>query len=122
ASDHMAEPNYSSQDRHHPLIAETQSWGVKTVIVAGRSGHLAKGGHIGGGLGVCGFSVAETLVGGLANCPQGIPVLRADTTPDSEIIRIADDRLGAQRPSLFEILLQPGGFVITAQRRVDSLG
>src|SRR5713101_3234042 len=81
----MAEPNQSGQDRHHALIAETQSCGVQTVIVAGRSGHLAKGGHIGGGLSVCGFSVAQTLVGGFANCPQGIPVLRADTTPDSEI-------------------------------------
>src|SRR5712691_1135588 len=35
-----------------------------------------------------------------------LPVLRADTAPDSEIIRIADDRLGAQRPSLFEMPAQ----------------
>src|SRR3989442_7695233 len=103
----MTEPNQSSQDGHHPLIAETQSWGIKTVFVVARSGHLAKGGHIGGGLSVCGFSVAETLVGGRANCPQGIPVLRADPTPDSEILGIADNGLGAQRPSLFEILLEP---------------
>src|SRR6266571_8202922 len=109
----MAESDQCGQDRHHALIAETQSCGVQTVIVAGRSGHLAKGGHIGGGLSVCGFSVAQTLVGEFANGPQGIPVLRADTTPDSKIIRIADDGLGARRRYELEILLERCGLALT---------
>jgi Sulfatase len=41
-----------------------------------RYGHLIEGGHIGGWLRVCGFGITETPVGGLANCPEGIPHFR----------------------------------------------
>src|SRR6476646_10001799 len=35
---------------------------------------------------------------------------------------IADHGFGAERPPLFEVLLDPGGFVVTAQRRIDAFG
>jgi hypothetical protein len=50
----------------------------------------------------CRFGVTLTPVGGFANGPKGIPVLRTDTSSDSEVTGIADDGLGSQRPSLFE--------------------
>ena len=99
-----------------------KSCGIQTVVRSRRSGHPIEGGHIRGWLSVCGFGVAETPVGGFANCPEGMPVLSADTTTDSEVIRVTDDRLGTQRPPLFEVLLDPGGSVIAAQRWIDSLG
>jgi hypothetical protein len=43
-------------------------------------------------------------VGGFTNCPEGIPVIRADATPDPEVIRVADDQLGAEGPALLEVL------------------
>ena len=47
---------------------------------------------------------------------------RADSAPDSEVLGIADHGFGAQRPPLFEVLLDTGGFVITAQRGIDAFG
>src|SRR5438128_4115487 len=118
AFDQIAEPNQGGQYRHHALFAEPKPCGIETVVGSGRPGHLAKGGHVGSGLRVCRFGVTETPVGGFANGPKGIPVLRTDAAPDIEVTGIADDRLGTQRPSLFEVLLDPRRLVVTAQRGV----
>jgi hypothetical protein len=56
----------------------------------------------------------------LANGPKGIPVLRTDTASDSEVTGVTDDRLGPERPSLFEILLDPRRPVVTAQGGIYS--
>jgi len=107
-SDEMAEPDQSSQHRHHPCFAETKSCGIETIVRGRRLGHPAKGGHIGSGLSVGGFGVTQTPVGRFTNRPEGIPVQRADTATDSEVMGITDDRFGSQRPSLFsarEVLL-----------------
>ena len=58
----------------------------------------------------------------LADSPtsEGTPVFRTDSAPDSEVLGIADHGFGAQRPPLFEVLLDPGRFVITAQRGIDA--
>ncbi len=103
----MAEPYQGGQDCHHTRVSEAESRSMKTVFGSRRSGHLRKGGHIGGRLCVCCFGVTESPVGGFANCPEGMPVLTADATPDPEIVRIADDCFGSERPPLFEVLLDP---------------
>ena len=91
--DHMTEADQSSQNCHYSWIAKAKSRGIQTIVL-GRSGHPIKGGHIGGWLSVCSFGVTETPVGGFANCPEGMPVLGADTTTDFEVIGITDDRFG----------------------------
>jgi len=58
---------------------------VQALGCAGGPGHLGEGDSAGGGLGVCGFSVTQTLAGVLASCPQGIPVLQADAPADPEV-------------------------------------
>jgi hypothetical protein len=120
ASDEKAESDQGSQDGHHALFSESKPWGIETIVGSGWSGHLAEGGHVGGGLRVCRFGVTQTPVGGLANGPKGIPVLRTDTASDAEVTRITDDGLGTQRSSLFEILLEPRGLVVTAQGGIHS--
>ena len=86
-SDQIAETDQRGQNRHHTLFAKPKSRGIETIVGNGRSGHLAKGGHVGSGLRVCCFGVTQTPVGGFANGPKGIPVLRTDAASDSEITR-----------------------------------
>jgi hypothetical protein len=82
----------------------------------------AFGHHVRGWQSVCAFGLTQAPVGGFANSPQGIPVGRAEPAPDSEVLGITDHGFGTQRPPLFEVLLDTGGFVITAQRRIDAFG
>src|SRR5213594_1012075 len=49
-------------------------------------------------------------------------VLRADAAPDPEVVGVADDQLGPKRQPLFEVLLEPRGFVVAVQRRIDPAG
>ena len=102
----MTEADQSSQNCHYSWIAKAKSRGIQTIVL-GRSGHPIKGGHIGGWLSVCSFGVTETPVGGFANGPKGIPVLRTDAAPDVE--------------ALCKVLLDPRRLVVTAQRGVDRL-
>ncbi len=92
------DPRLDHRPTPDSLFAEPKPCGIKTIVSSGRSGHLAQGGHIGGGLRVCRFGVTETPVGGFANNTKGIPVLRTDAAPDVEVTGITDDRLGTQRP------------------------
>jgi hypothetical protein len=85
-------PNQGRQYRHHSLFAEAKPCGIKTIVGSGRSSHLAKGGPIGSGLGVC-FGVTETPVGGFANNTKGIPVLRTDAVPDVAPLERRDEFL-----------------------------
>jgi len=91
----IAEPHNRGQYGHDSRISESESRSIQTVIVSRRSGHLIEGGHIRGRLRVGSFGITQTLVGGFANCPQGIPVLPANATADPEIARVADNGLGA---------------------------
>ena len=120
--DEVAEANQAGQDCHHPRVSEAQCWGIETIFSIGRSGDLVEGHHVGGWQSLCAFGVTQAPVGGFANSPEGIPVGRADSAPDSEVLGIADHGFGAQRPPLFEVLLDTGGFVITAQRGIDAFG
>jgi hypothetical protein len=95
-ANHIAKPNQSSQNRPDLLFAKTQSRRIQTIFGGGWSGHLAKGGHIRSRLSICRFGVTETPVGRLANRPQGIPVLRTDSTSDSEIDDSLDDGKGVR--------------------------
>src|SRR5262245_40537244 len=105
ASDQIVESHNGGEDRHHALFAAAKSGRIKTVVRRGRSGHLTKGGHVGGALRVCRFGVTQTPVGRLTNGSKGIPVLRTDAASDVEVTGVTDDRLGPERSSLFEILL-----------------
>ena len=118
--DEMAEANQARQDCHHSRVSEAQCWGVKTIFTIGWSGNLVEGHHVGSRQCLCAFGVTQAPVGRFANSPEGIPVFRADPAPDSEVPGVADHRFGAQRPPLFEVLLDTGGFVITAQRGIDA--
>src|SRR2546425_415233 len=71
---------------------------------------------------VCRFGITEAPVGGFANCPQGIPVLSADTPANPEIAGVTDHGLGAERAAFLEVLLDARRFVVTAQIGIDSLG
>ena len=93
-------------DSDHPRVTESETGRIQTVLGLGRSGHAVKRGHVGSRHRVLRLGVAQTPVGGFANCPEGIPVLRADAAADSEVIRVADHGLGTECPSLFEILLE----------------
>ena len=97
--DEMAEAGQGGQQCHDPGLTEAEP-GAVVALVDGGPGHLQEGGHVGGGVCGCGFGVAQTPVGGLANCPEGMPVLGADAPADPEVAGVADHRLGAQRPSL----------------------
>ena len=55
--DQIAETDQGGQYRHHSLFAEAKPCGIETIIGRRRSGHLAKGGHVGSGLRVCRFGV-----------------------------------------------------------------
>ena len=81
---------------------------------------MTKRGYIGSRLRVGRFSLTQSPVGGFPDHPQGFPILRADPTPDSEVLGFADYRLRSQAPALFEILPEASGLVITTQRRIDS--
>ena len=90
--------------------------------IVGRPGHLGEGGHIRSGPGIGCLRVAQTLVGRIANRPKGFPVLGGDPPADAEVAGVADDRLGAQRPMLLEVLLDPAGLVVAADLRIDAFG
>jgi hypothetical protein len=111
--DEMTEANQAPQDCHHSRISETQCGGIETIFNIGRSGDLVEGHHVGGWQSLCAFGVTQAPVGRFANSPEGIPVFRADSAPDSEVLGVADHGFGAQRPPLFEVLLDTRGFVIT---------
>ena len=83
------------------------AWGgFLNVVCPRRSGHPMKGGHIRSWLRICRFGFTQTPVGRFANCPEGMPVLRADAAPDPEVVGVADDQLGPKRQPLFEVLLE----------------
>jgi len=54
---------------------------------------------------ICRFGFTQTPVGGFANCPEGIPVPRADAAPDHEVVSVADDQLG---PDWLSVPPSPG--------------
>src|SRR2546426_3294409 len=64
--DEMTEAGQGGQHGHDPRLTEAEPGGVETRV-AGGSGHLQEGGHVGGRLGGCGLGVAQTPVGGVAN-------------------------------------------------------
>jgi len=92
------------------------------AIGAGRPSHLGEGDHIWSGTGIGSLRVVQTLVGGFANQPQGSPVLGGDPLADAEVPGVADHRLGAQRPVLLEVLLDPAGLVVAVDLRIDVPG
>lgn len=61
ALDQKTETNQGSQDSHNPLFAKAKPCGIETVAGSGRSGHLAKGGHVASGLRVCCFGVTSLV-------------------------------------------------------------
>src|SRR6266498_6035013 len=77
---------------HHPGVTETQPGGVLTVG-GRRPGHLGEGDRVWSGAGVGGLRVAQTLVGSIANRPEGLPVRRVDPPADAEVAGVADHRL-----------------------------
>jgi hypothetical protein len=85
SGDQVGEPQRCGQDRHDAGITEAQRWSVQALSGSSGPGHLGEGDSAGSGLGVCGFSVTQTLAGVLASCPQGIPVLQADASADAEV-------------------------------------
>src|SRR6202008_1566964 len=90
--------------------------------IIGRPGQLGEGGHIRSGSGIGCLRVAQTLVGRIANRPTGFSVLGGAPPADAEVAGVADNRLGAQRALLLEVLLDPAGLVIAADLRIDALG
>jgi hypothetical protein len=122
SGDQVGEPQRGGQDGHDAGVAEAQCRGVQAIGGGGGPGHLGGGDGAGGGLGVCGFSVTQTLAGVFASGPQGIPVVQADAPPDPEVPGVADDGLGPQCPVRLEVLPNPAGLVVAADLRADSLG
>jgi hypothetical protein len=114
-------PARAGQQCHDPRLAEAEPRAV-VALVDGGPGHLEEDGHIGCRACGCGFGVAQTPVGGFANCPEGMPVLGADAPPDPEVAGIADHRLGSQRSAFLEVLLETRRAVVDGQLRVDALG
>ena len=51
-----------------------------------------EGDHVGSGLRVGRLGVAETLVGWVANGPEGIPILGVDAAADPEVAGVAHHR------------------------------
>src|SRR5487761_648952 len=94
---------------------------MEAVRGLGRPGHLAEGDHIWSRRRVRCLRVTKTLVGRIANRPKGSPIVRADTTADSEIAGVADHRLGSEGASLLQILLDATGLVAAADLGVDAL-
>src|SRR5260370_29040858 len=78
---------------------------------------MTKRGYIGSRLRV---GRTQAAVGGFPDRPQGFPILRADPTPDSEVLGFTDYRLRSQGLAFFEVLSETGGPVIATQRRIDS--
>ena len=97
--DQVGEPDDGGHQRHDSGVPEPQPGGV-LAIDERRPGHLGEGGHIRSGSGIGCLCVAQTLVGVIANRPQGSPVLGGDPPADAEVAGVADHRLGAQRPML----------------------
>jgi hypothetical protein len=106
--------------RGRSVARESWRWPRTSLIPAIHLHPSPREGVFISGLRVCRFGVTQTPVGGFANGPKGIPVLRTDTASDSEVTGIADDGLGSQRPSLFEVLLDPRRLVVTSQSGVHT--
>jgi hypothetical protein len=85
-------------------------------------GHLRKGGHIRGGLSICSFGITQSPVGRFANFFHGTPVLGTDAPSNSEVLRIADHRLGAEGFTLLEVLFESRRFVIATQCWIHTFG
>jgi hypothetical protein len=66
--------------------------------------------------------VTQTLVGVVANRPEGFPVDRGDPAADAEVAGVADDGLGAQSAAFFEVLLEPAGLVVADDLWIDASG
>src|SRR5436305_790790 len=60
--------------------------------------------------------------GWMAASPEGFPVLGGNPPADAEVAGVADHRLGAQRPVLLEILLDPTGLVVAIDLRIGISG
>lgn len=94
AGHEVGEADDGSHDRHHPGVPEPQR-GCVLAVDLGRPGHLVEGDHVRGRLGIGCLSVTQTLVGGVANGSEGVPVLGVDPPADPEVPGVADHRLGA---------------------------
>ena len=80
---------------------------------------MTKRGYIGSRLRVGRLGLTQGSFG-FPDCPQGFPILRADATPDSEVLGFTDYRLRSQGLALFEVLRETGGLVMAKQRRIHS--
>jgi hypothetical protein len=103
----MAEANQARQDCHHSGVSEAQCRDVETIFTIGWSGDLVESHHVRGGRA---SALSASHKRRLAYSPEGVPVFRADPAPDSEVLGVADHRFGAQRPPLFEVLLDTRGW------------
>ena len=66
--------------------------------------------------------LAETLVDGFANAPQGSAVGLVDPPADPEVLGVADDGFGAEGVVELEVLFDPRGSVVAADFRLDAFG
>jgi hypothetical protein len=93
----VAEPDDGGHHRHYAGIPTPQPGSV-LATAGGRPGHLSEGDHIRSGTGIGSLCVTQTLVGGFANRPKGIPVLGGNPPTDTKVPGVADHRFGARAP------------------------